>query len=203
MASRRLRHRHPRLPALGRIPEIPEPERMDPRMHTWGLYDRLLEKCRAMSFQAPVFAAEIAQLALAVVETLVPAGHGVPQIVDFRARAFGCAGKRKTACRRFRRSRPSLPARSRGAEKGNRESSGTGEFAVPPGELAQGSRGVPGGVVPPGSCRCDLSRSERLPLGGADPAQASGRDRIPSAREGDRVGAGWARSDRFFPRAAT
>lgn len=32
----------------------------DPRMQTWGLYDRLLEKCREMSFRAPAYAGEIA-----------------------------------------------------------------------------------------------------------------------------------------------
>jgi tetratricopeptide (TPR) repeat protein len=66
--------------------------RNDPRMHTWGLYDRLLEKCREMSFHAPNYATEIAHLALAVVETLDPARYGAARIADFRAGALAALG---------------------------------------------------------------------------------------------------------------
>jgi tetratricopeptide (TPR) repeat protein len=64
----------------------------DIRTHTWGLYDRLLEKCREMGFHAPAYAAEIAHLALAVVETLDPARYGVALIADFRARGLAVLG---------------------------------------------------------------------------------------------------------------
>jgi tetratricopeptide (TPR) repeat protein len=66
--------------------------RQDPRMHTWGLYDRLLEKCREMGFRAPAYAIEIAHLALAVVETLDPARYGAARIADFRAEALAALG---------------------------------------------------------------------------------------------------------------
>jgi tetratricopeptide (TPR) repeat protein len=66
--------------------------REDPRMHTWGLYDRLLEKCREMGFHAPSYAAGIAELALAVVETLDPLRHGAGTIADLRAQALGALG---------------------------------------------------------------------------------------------------------------
>jgi tetratricopeptide (TPR) repeat protein len=66
--------------------------RSDPRMQTWGLYDRLLEKCREMGFRSPGYAAEIARLALAVVDTLEPSRYGAARIVDFRAGALGALG---------------------------------------------------------------------------------------------------------------
>lgn len=66
--------------------------RVDPRMHTWGLYDRLLEQSREMGFRAPGYAAEIAELALAVVDTLDLDSHGAARIADLRAGAWGVLG---------------------------------------------------------------------------------------------------------------
>jgi tetratricopeptide (TPR) repeat protein len=66
--------------------------RRDPRMHIWGLYDRLLEKSRETSFHAPGHASDIAQLALAVVETLDPARYEPERIADLRAGALGVLG---------------------------------------------------------------------------------------------------------------
>lgn len=66
--------------------------REDPRFHLWGLYDRLLEKCRDMGFRAPSQAADIARLARAVVDTLDPSRYGAERMADFRAGAFGALG---------------------------------------------------------------------------------------------------------------
>lgn len=73
-------------------PDRLERIRTDPRMHSWGLYDRLLEKCRETGFRAPALAAEIALLALAVVEMLDPVRYGAARIADFRAGALGALG---------------------------------------------------------------------------------------------------------------
>lgn len=69
--------------------------RKDTRMHTWGLYDRLLEKCGEMGFHAPGYAAEIAHLALTVVELLDPARYGADRIADFRAGGLAALGNAK------------------------------------------------------------------------------------------------------------
>ena len=66
--------------------------RNNPRMQTWGLYDRLLEACREEWFRDPLAAAEMAELALAVVETLDEARYGSEQIADFRAEALAALG---------------------------------------------------------------------------------------------------------------
>ncbi|HEX6902238.1 MAG TPA: tetratricopeptide repeat protein [Thermoanaerobaculia bacterium] len=66
--------------------------REEPRFHLWGLYDRLLEKCRDMGFRAPTQAADIARLALAVVDTLDPSRYGAERMADFRAGALGVLG---------------------------------------------------------------------------------------------------------------
>jgi tetratricopeptide (TPR) repeat protein len=77
--------------------------REDPRMHSWGLYDRLLEQCRQMGFRAPARAVEIAGLALAVVETLDPARYGEARMADFRAAALGALGNARRLASDFER----------------------------------------------------------------------------------------------------
>ncbi|HEX7183552.1 MAG TPA: hypothetical protein VF756_17085 [Thermoanaerobaculia bacterium] len=69
--------------------------RNDSRMHNWGLYDRLLETSRQMSFRAPAYAVEIAHLALAVVETLDSARYSETRLADLRAGALGVLGNAK------------------------------------------------------------------------------------------------------------
>ncbi len=80
----------------------------DPRMHTWGLYDRLLEQCRAMGFRAPAYAVQIAELALTVVELLDPARYGAARIADFRAGALAALGNAKRLASDFEGARKAL-----------------------------------------------------------------------------------------------
>jgi tetratricopeptide (TPR) repeat protein len=89
--------------------------REDPRMQTWGLYDRLLEKCRDLGFRSPAYAAGIAELALAVAETLDPARHEAGRIADLRAGALAALGNARrlssdfvAAAKAFRDAREAL-----------------------------------------------------------------------------------------------
>lgn len=66
--------------------------RNNPRMHNRGLYERLLEVCREEWFRDPLAAAEIAELALAVVETLDQGHYGEERIADFKAGALALLG---------------------------------------------------------------------------------------------------------------
>ncbi|HEX7183824.1 MAG TPA: hypothetical protein VF756_18490 [Thermoanaerobaculia bacterium] len=84
--------------------------RADPRMHNWGLYDRLLEKCRETGFRAPAYAVRIAELALAVVETLDPAKHGKERIADFRAAALAALGNARRLASDFAGAESALDA---------------------------------------------------------------------------------------------
>ena len=111
--------------------------RRDRRMQTWGLYDRLLETCRELGFQAPGRAVEVAQLALAVVETLDPAEHGAARLADFRACALAALGNAKRLASDFEGGGERLPERPRGAGAGDGRSAARGPPARAPGELAQ------------------------------------------------------------------
>ncbi|HEV2852551.1 MAG TPA: tetratricopeptide repeat protein [Thermoanaerobaculia bacterium] len=82
--------------------------RQDPRMHTWGLYDRLLEQCRVLGFRAPASAAQVAELALTVVEILDPVRHGAARIADFRAGALAALGNAKRLASDFEGARRAL-----------------------------------------------------------------------------------------------
>ncbi len=82
--------------------------RRDPRMHNWGLYDRLLEQCRAQGFRAPAYAVQIAELALTVVEVLDPSRHGAARIADFRAGALAALGNAKRLSSDFEGARNAL-----------------------------------------------------------------------------------------------
>lgn len=64
----------------------------DPRLQTWGLYERLLEKCRETGFHNPSEAVDIAHLALAVVEELDFGHYGEERMADFRAAALASLG---------------------------------------------------------------------------------------------------------------
>lgn len=75
--------------------------RNNPRMQTWGLYDRLLEACREEWFRDPLAAAEMAELALAVVETLKEARYGRERIADFRAGALATLGNARRLASAF------------------------------------------------------------------------------------------------------
>lgn len=84
--------------------------REDPRMHNWGLYDRLLEKCREMGFRAPAYAVQIAELALAAVETLDPAHYGEERIADCRTAALAALGNARRLASDFAGAESALQA---------------------------------------------------------------------------------------------
>jgi tetratricopeptide (TPR) repeat protein len=69
--------------------------RSTPSMHTWGLYERLLEKSREMVFRDPAEAVNLAYLALAVVEELDPARYGASRLSGFRAVGLATLGNAK------------------------------------------------------------------------------------------------------------
>lgn len=75
--------------------------RNNPRMHTWSLYGRLLEKSREMSFRDPIEAANLAHLALAVVDKLDPMRYGQERIADFRAGALAALGNAQRLASEF------------------------------------------------------------------------------------------------------
>lgn len=82
--------------------------RQDPRMHTWGLYDRLLEQCRILGFRTPSSAVQVAELALTVVEILDPARYGTARIADFRAGAMAALGNARRLSSDFEGARNAL-----------------------------------------------------------------------------------------------
>jgi len=56
----------------------------DRRLHAWGLFDFLLERSRALSEVQTQLAAELAHLALAIVERLPADTYGAERLEDFR-----------------------------------------------------------------------------------------------------------------------
>ena len=69
--------------------------RNDKRLQTWGLYNFLLERSRALADGDPtasLAAAEQAELALTVATNLDPALHGEERVADFRAAALAALG---------------------------------------------------------------------------------------------------------------
>ena len=71
----------------------PQPRRLvmirnDRRLHTWGLYQVLLEKSRGLAAQHARAAIQMAELALAVARCLDPEVHGEERTADFQAGAL-------------------------------------------------------------------------------------------------------------------
>lgn len=71
----------------------PQPRRMvmirnDRRLQTWGLYDFFLRRAQSQHGE-PADAIEPAELAVAVAESLPPAGYGAARVADFQAAALG------------------------------------------------------------------------------------------------------------------
>ena len=66
--------------------------RHQPRFHTWGVYQLLVERSRERSFQEPREAESLAQLALELADHLDAGYYGAHRIEDLRARAWGHAG---------------------------------------------------------------------------------------------------------------
>jgi len=80
----------------------------DPTMHTWGLYDRLLDAAREIAPASPERGIEIALLALAVADQLDPQQHGDARIVDFKAAATAVLGNCKRVAEDFEGARTDL-----------------------------------------------------------------------------------------------
>lgn len=65
----------------------------DPRFHTWGVCERLLERALAAEESEPVFSGGLADLALAIAERLDPQRHAAPVVEDLKARGWACLGR--------------------------------------------------------------------------------------------------------------
>jgi tetratricopeptide (TPR) repeat protein len=68
----------------------------DPRFHSWGLFELLIERSWETTARDPLHAEELARLALRLGELLDPARYGAELIEDLRARAWAHVGN---ACR--------------------------------------------------------------------------------------------------------
>jgi tetratricopeptide (TPR) repeat protein len=107
VALRRLQEESAAAPALWASLREHSPARRadviasDPRMHTWGLYDLLLQAARKTTPGAPEQALEIAELALAVADHLDPAVYTEPRVTDFQAAALAVRGNCKRALEDF------------------------------------------------------------------------------------------------------
>ena len=80
----------------------------DPVMHTWGLYDRLLDAAREIAPASPERGIEIAFLALAVADQLDPQQYGEARIVDLKAAATAVLGNCKRVAEDFEGARTDL-----------------------------------------------------------------------------------------------
>ncbi|HYO12353.1 MAG TPA: hypothetical protein VE685_04055 [Thermoanaerobaculia bacterium] len=72
--------------------------RNDRRLQSWGLYQCLLERSRALAEHQPGEAVESAELACEVARRLDAAEHGAERIADFQASALAAIGD---GCRRL------------------------------------------------------------------------------------------------------
>jgi tetratricopeptide (TPR) repeat protein len=80
----------------------------DVKMHTWGLYDTILEAARQTVVTKPEQAIEIAELALAVAMSLDKAAYGENLIADFKAVAIAIRGNCKRVAENFEGARADL-----------------------------------------------------------------------------------------------
>lgn len=60
----------------------------DKRLHTWGLFDLLLDESRRCAERTPARAVDLAQLALAIAERLDASLYGPSRLADFRCAAL-------------------------------------------------------------------------------------------------------------------
>jgi len=67
--------------------------RNDRRFQTWGLYDCLVERYHVLLEREPAAAAESAELALAVAQSLAPAIYGEERVRDFEGEALVLLGQ--------------------------------------------------------------------------------------------------------------
>jgi hypothetical protein len=80
----------------------------DTRLHTWGLYDTILEAARQASATRPEQASEIADLAWEVAVNLDQGTYGEPLIADFKASALAIRGNCKRIVEDFEGARVDL-----------------------------------------------------------------------------------------------
>jgi tetratricopeptide (TPR) repeat protein len=80
----------------------------DPKLHTWGLYDTILEAARQTAATKPEQAIEIADLALAVAMSLDVELYGENLIADFKAGTVAVRGNCKRVAEDFERARADL-----------------------------------------------------------------------------------------------
>jgi tetratricopeptide (TPR) repeat protein len=80
----------------------------DPRYHTFGLYERLLEASRSYIRTDPAEAVDIVRLAITVVERLDPAVLGEDRVADLRAGAWGALANASRLAADFEGSRRAL-----------------------------------------------------------------------------------------------
>jgi tetratricopeptide (TPR) repeat protein len=73
----------------------------DPRFHTYGLYDRLLEASRWYRRTEPAEAVDIVRLAIVVAERLDPATLGEERVADLKAAAWAALGNAKRIAEDF------------------------------------------------------------------------------------------------------
>lgn len=90
----------------------------DPRFHSWPLADLVLDRSHETSFEDPTRGEELADLGMAVIETLVGGDVGEPLLNDLRARAQAALAN----CRRMqsdhRRAEDALAAARRALSAG-------------------------------------------------------------------------------------
>jgi len=82
--------------------------RNDDRLHTWGLYERLMTECREAGRHNPAAAVDTAVLALAVLDHLDPIALGEERLADFRAAGLGALANAKRLARDFPGAREAL-----------------------------------------------------------------------------------------------
>jgi tetratricopeptide (TPR) repeat protein len=82
----------------------------NPQMHTWGLYDTLLEAARRTASKKPEKASEVAGLALVVAMSLDKRIYGEERIADFKAAALAVRGNCKRIAQDFAGARADLEA---------------------------------------------------------------------------------------------
>ncbi len=95
--------KHPRAKQLALIDS-------DSKMHTWGLYDTILEAARQTAATRPDQAIETADLAFAVAAGLDPQVYGEALVTDFKAGALAVRGNCRRVAQDFEGSRRDLEA---------------------------------------------------------------------------------------------
>jgi len=90
----------------------------EPRFHTFGLYDRLLEASRWYRRTEPAETVDIIRLAIVVAERLDPATLGEEHIADLRAAAWAAFGNAKRIAEDFEGARRAFNEAWRNLESG-------------------------------------------------------------------------------------